>query len=55
MNRYSLESAMNSVIPNWVDRVGGPDAPIVADTFNNKVGHIVGLRIQPNGEVVKTN
>ena len=29
---------MNSVIPNWVDRVGGPDTPIVADTFNNKVG-----------------
>ena len=55
MNRRSLESAMNSVIPNWVDRVGGPDAPIVADTFNNKVGPIVGLRIQPNGEVVRTN
>ena len=55
MNRRSLESAMNSVIPNWVDRVGGPDALIVTDTFNNKVGPIVGLRIQPNGEVVKTN
>ena len=55
MDRRSLESAMNSVIPNWVDRVGGPEAPIVADTFNNEVGPIVGLRIQPNGEVVKTN
>ena len=55
MNRRGLESAMNSVIPNWVDRVGGPDAPIVADTFNNKVGPIAGLRVQPNGEVVRTN
>ena len=55
MNRRSLEVTMNSVIPNWVNRVGDPDHPIVAETFNRKVGPIVGLRIQRNGEVVKTN
>ena len=55
VNRRSLEVAMNSVIPNWVNRVGDPDHPIVAETFNRKVGPIVGLRIQRNGEVVKTN
>ena len=55
MNAHSFEVAINGVIPNWVDRVGGPDTPIVADTFNNKVGPIVGLRIQPNGQAVKTN
>ena len=29
MNRRSLDAAMNSVIPNWVDRVGGPDLPLL--------------------------
>ena len=39
MNCRSLEAAMNSVIPNWINRLGGP---------------IAGLWNQGNGEVVNT-
>ena len=53
--RRSFDVAMNSVIPGWVDRLGGASYPIIADTFNNKLGPIVGLRINPDGRVVKTN
>ncbi len=52
MNRLSMEVAISSVVPNWIDRVRGRK---VVETFNQKVGPIVGLRIQRNGEVVKTN
>ena len=55
MKRRSFDVAMNSVIPGWVDRLGGASYPIIADTFNNKLGPIVGLRINPDGRVVKTN
>ena len=55
MKRRSFDAAMNRVIPGWVDRLGGASYPIIADTFNNKLGPIVGLRINPDGTVVKTN
>ena len=55
MKRRSLDAAMNSVIPGWVNRLGGANYPIITDTFNNKLGPIVGLRINPDGSVVKTN
>ena len=55
MEHHSLEATINSVIPNWVDRVGDPGHPIVTETFNQQIGPIVGLRIQRNGEVVETN
>lgn len=44
---------IEQVVPNWVNRVGYPTHPIIADTFNNKVGPIVGLRIEADGSVVK--
>ena len=46
---------MENVTPGWVNRVGDASAPIIADTVNNKLGPIVGLRINPDGRVVKTN
>ena len=52
MNRRSMEVAINSVVHNWIDRVRGRE---IVETFNNKVGPIVGLRVQRNGKVVKTN
>lgn len=55
MKLRSFEAAMNSVIPGWVNRLGGANYPIITDTFNNKLGPIVGLRINPDGRVVKTN
>ena len=52
----SLNTAvMEHVVPAWVNRVGDASHPIIADTFNNKVGPIVGLKIESDGSVVKTN
>jgi TRAP-type C4-dicarboxylate transport system substrate-binding protein len=56
MNFRSLNTAvMEHVVPAWVNRVGNTSHPIIADTFNNKVGPIVGLRIEADGTVVKIN
>ena len=56
MNFRSLNTAvMEHVVPAWVNRVGDTNHPIIADTFNNKVGPIVGLRIETDGTVVKIN
>ena len=46
-------AAREHVVPAWVNRVGDTWHPIIADTFNNKVGPYVGLRIEPDGSVVK--
>ncbi len=51
---HSLNTAaMEYVIPAWVNRVGDTSHPIITDTFNRKIGPIVGLRIEPDGSVVK--
>ena len=56
MNDRSLNTAvMEHVVPSWVKRVGDTSHPIIADSFNNKVGPIVGLRIEADGTVVKIN
>ena len=50
----SLNSAvMEHVIPAWVNRVGGGDEPVIA-IFNEKIGPLVGLRINPDGTVERT-
>ncbi len=41
-------TALNTIIPNWVGRAGGPDSEGVS-IFNEKVGPIVGVRINPDG------
>ena len=54
MTFRSLNTAvMEHVVPAWVNRVGDTNHPIIADTFNNKVGPIVGLKIEADGSVVK--
>ena len=55
MKRQSFTVAMEHVIPGWVQRAGGPGSPIITDTFNNKVGPLVGLRIRSDGTVVRIN
>ena len=56
MNFRSLNTAvMEHVVPAWVNRVGDTSHPIIADSFNNKVGPIVGLQINTDGTVEKTN
>ena len=51
----SRDVAISSVVPNWIDRVGDPAHPIIADIFNKKIGPIVGLRVHRNGFLVETN
>ena len=51
LQRLSRQAAMSRVIPLWVGRVGNTSDPIIADTFNNKVGPIVGMRIESDGSV----
>ena len=55
MTDRSLNTAViEHVVPSWVNRVGDPSHPIIADTFNQKIGPIVGLRIEADGSVTKT-
>ena len=53
INYRSNTVLMQQVVPRWVNRVGGTEHPIIADTFNKKVGPIVGLRIEADWTVVK--
>jgi len=41
-------AVMQHVIPAWINRVGGADTDIVR-LFNEKIGPIVGLKINPDG------
>ena len=44
-----LQASINVVIPNWVDRNGGPGSEAVT-MFNDLVGPIVGVTIDSNGK-----
>ena len=46
-------AVMEHVLPAWVNRLGDTRHPIITDSFNNKIGPIVGLRIERDGSVVK--
>ncbi|MYC38089.1 MAG: hypothetical protein F4X66_14415 [Chloroflexi bacterium] len=48
-----LDAAAEYVVPRWVNRVGDTRHPIIANSFNNKIGPIVGLRIRTDGSVAK--
>ena len=48
------ETAINVIIPNWIDRVGGPDSRAVR-IFNEKVGPLVGVGINPDGSATETH
>ena len=53
LQAYAFENAvLGALMPSWVERVGGPNEPIV-DVFNEKVGPIVGVKINPDGSVVE--
>ena len=52
MRAVSDEAVLNSVVPNWVDRVGGPDAPFV-EVFNNAIAPVVGITIESDGTIIK--
>ena len=52
MNSLSRQVAINSVIPNWVSRAGGPNHPFVANAFNQRLGSVVGILIHADGTVV---
>ena len=53
LQEYAFENAvLGALMPGWVERVGGPAQPIV-DIFNEKVGPIVGVKINPDGTVVE--
>jgi len=54
MRALSDRSVMESVVPNWVDRVGGPEQDIVR-VFNEKIGTIIGLKIEADGAIVHTD
>ncbi len=46
-------TALDLIIPNWVERAGGPDSEGV-QIFNEKVGPIVGVKINPDGTATET-
>ena len=47
------EAALDIIIPNWVERAGGPSSEGV-QIFNDKVGPIVGVVINPDGTASET-
>ena len=51
LQRMSRQAVIEDVIPSWVSRVGSTSDPIIADTFNLKLGPIVGIRIDSDGRV----
>ena len=54
MQEYAFRNAvLGALMPGWVERVGGPEQPVIS-IFNEKVGAIVGVKINPDGTVVET-
>ena len=49
--QQNRQAAVDHAIPAWLNRLGDADNPFVTDTFNNKLGPIVGMRINPDGTV----
>ena len=45
------QAAIDVVIPNWVNRTGGPDSEAVK-MFNDFVGPIIGVTIDSNGKAI---
>ena len=53
MRQASFEAAKNQVLPNWLKRLSYRQWNGVVAVFNDKVGPVVGLRIEPDGSVVE--
>ena len=54
LQELSDQAVLNNVVPGWINRVGNLDDPIF-DIFNEKITPIVGIRIEDDGTVVRTN
>ena len=53
VRRQGFMAARESVIPNWLWRIDYPySGQDAVDVFNDKIGPVVGLRIEADGEVV---
>ena len=52
MRALSDNAVLTEVVPDWVDRVGGPDAPFV-EVFNNSIAPVVGIKIEADGTIIK--
>ena len=52
LRAQSDKAVIEAVIPYWAQRVG-LDSPWIK-TFNEKMGPVVGYRIEPDGSVIKT-
>jgi hypothetical protein len=46
------ETAINSILPNWVNRAGGYDTEAVR-IYNEKVAPILGIEVTPDGKAKK--
>lgn len=53
MRLASFEAAKNQVLPNWLKRLSYRQWNGAVTVFNNKVGPVVGLRVEPDGSVVE--
>ena len=53
MRALSDNAVITEVVPNWVDRVGGPDAPFVG-VFNRTIAPVVGITIEADGTITST-
>ena len=40
-----------NVFPRWIQLLGGPNDPIITGTFNNTIGPVIGMRVNPDGSV----
>ena len=45
-------AVLGALMPEWVKRVGGADQPVI-DVFNEKIGPIVGMKVNPDGTAVE--
>ena len=53
MRAHSDNAVSNSVVPNWVERVGGPSSPFVA-VFNRAIAPVVGITIEADGSITSS-
>ncbi len=53
MRALSDDAVLNEVVPNWLDRIGGPEAPFAA-VFNDAVAPIAGITIEPDGTITSS-
>ena len=53
MRALSDDAVITEVVPNWVGRVGGPDAPFVG-VFNRAIAPVVGITIEADGTITSS-